>query len=138
VRTLERRRRALAGAGLLRGYHASYLRFFERARTEWLRALGLDHPTLRDRFGVMVAVRRLEIGFHRPARLDDELELVTTLERAEGARLVLVQRALRDGARICEGRVELVVINQQLRPARVPQPLRDLLAGLGAGPDKGS
>lgn len=119
-------------------YHASYLRFFERARTEWLRALGLDHPSLRDRFAVMFAVRRVEIGFHRPARLDDELELVTTLERAQGARLVLVQRALRDAARICEARVELVVINQELRPARLPEPLRDLLARLEAPPDKGS
>lgn len=119
-------------------YHASYLRFFERARTEWLRALGLDHPTLRDRFGVMFAVRRLEIGFDRPARLDDELELVTGLERAEGARLVVVQRALRDQSRICEARIELVVVNHQLRATRLPEPLRALLGGLGAGADKGS
>jgi acyl-CoA thioester hydrolase len=119
-------------------YHASYLRFFERARTEWLRALGLDHPTLRDRFGVMFAVRRLEIAYRSPARLDDELEIATTLERAEGARLVLGQRAERGRTAICEARIELVVVNSQLRPSRLPEPLRARLEGLGAPPDKGS
>lgn len=119
-------------------YHASYLRFFERARTEWLRALGLDHPALRDRFGVMFAVRRIEIDFASPARLDEELALETTLERAHGARVVLRQRASLGTREVCAARVELVLVNHQLKVARLPAPLRDLLGGLGAGPDKGS
>src|SRR4029079_19004464 len=72
-------------------YHAAYLRFAERARTEFLRARGHDHPGLLARFGGSFAVHRRGEHFHRPTRLDDLLTIETSVSRATGARLELRQ-----------------------------------------------
>ena len=90
-------------------YHASYLRFLERARTEWLRALGFSQERLKDELGVVFTVAGMEIDFRRPARLDDMLEatvalegrkraslnFVQTLRRADDASMVLTQARVR-------------------------------------------
>ncbi|MGH8164504.1 MAG: tol-pal system-associated acyl-CoA thioesterase, partial [Rhodanobacteraceae bacterium] len=78
-------------------YHASYLRFLERARTEWLRALGLSQTQLRDRHGVVFVVRGMTIGFDKPARLDDELDATVALARRRSASLELAQTLTRAG-----------------------------------------
>ena len=80
-------------------YHAAYLEFAERARTEMLRCLGLDHSGLRGRFGLVFTVRRCAIDYRAPARLDDLLEVETRLLRLGGASLELEQRVL------CQGRL---------------------------------
>lgn len=72
-------------------YHASYLRFLERARTEWLRALGFSQERLKDEMGVGFTVAGLEIDFRKPARLDDELEATVALEGRKRASLNFVQ-----------------------------------------------
>src|ERR671910_3531324 len=72
-------------------YHAAYLAFAERARTEMLRCLGLDHASLRARFGLTFAVRRCVIDYRAPARLDDLLEVESRLLRVGGASLELAQ-----------------------------------------------
>jgi acyl-CoA thioester hydrolase len=79
-------------------YHAAYLAFAERARTELLRCLGLDHATLRARFGLVFTVRRCSIDYLAPARLDDLLEIATRVVRRGGASLELEQRVLRGAA----------------------------------------
>ena len=90
-------------------YHANYLRFLERARTEWLRALGFSQDRLKDELGVVFTVAGMEIDFRRPARLDDMLEatvalegrkraslnFVQTLRRADDASMVLTQARVR-------------------------------------------
>ena len=72
-------------------YHANYLRFAERARTEALRAMGIPHAEMVGLFGLMFVVRRIEVDYQRPARLDDSLTVVTESVHVGGASLVLLQ-----------------------------------------------
>lgn len=74
-------------------YHANYLRFFERVRTDWLRALGARHPELRAREGLILVVRDLQLDYHLPARLDDELEVDVEVTEVRRATLRLRQTA---------------------------------------------
>ena len=106
-------------------YHAAYLRFAERARTEMLRAQGFDHISLRREHGILFAVRRCTVDFMAPARLDDLLTLETRALRLGGARLALEQRVVRDQAVLVTLEVELAVLgHQDLRPRRLPGRVR--------------
>jgi len=78
-------------------YYASYLKFMERARTEWLRSLGFNQERLRLEHGIIFAVTRLQQHFRRPARLDDELSISVTLRRLARASFDLQQQVLRAG-----------------------------------------
>ncbi|WP_027134328.1 tol-pal system-associated acyl-CoA thioesterase [Geminicoccus roseus] len=108
-------------------YHANYLRFAERARTEWLRTLGFDHPGLLETFGVMFTVRRCDAVFLVPARLDDELRVETRVARIEGVRIHLDQVVLLGERRLVTVAVELVLVDRRVRPVRPPAALRSLL-----------
>ena len=110
-------------------YHSAYLHFFERARTEFLRSLGVHHSELI-REGVAFAVRSMAIEFDAAAHIDDLLEVETRVESLTPARLQLDQRITRDGAVITRAKVLVVAINAAGRPARMPKPI---LAGLGRG-----
>lgn len=72
-------------------YHANYLRYFERARTEWLRSLGLGHEVLMQQYGVAFTVSHMDIAFLRPARLDDELEATVLIAERKRASLRFAQ-----------------------------------------------
>jgi acyl-CoA thioester hydrolase len=111
-------------------YHASYLRFAERARTETLRCLGLEHGSLRARLGLAFAVRRCVVDYLAPAHLDDRLEVRTRLVRLGGASLDLEQRIVRDQRLLVRMDVRLALISSALRAARLPQALIDALAPL--------
>ena len=76
-------------------YHASYLRFLERARTEWLRALGYGQQALRESEDLVLVVRGMAIDFHKPARLDDELDVSVVLAQRRGASLQITQEITR-------------------------------------------
>ncbi len=110
-------------------YHAAYLHFFERARTELLRASGVHHSELI-REGVAFAVRSMAIEFDAAARIDDLLEVETRVETLSAARLQLDQRIVRGDAVITRAKVLVVAINAAGRPARMP---KAILAGLKAG-----
>ena len=110
-------------------YHASYLRYAERARTEMLRELGFDHTALLREHGILFAVRRCTVEFLKPARLDDLLEVETVPVRLGGARLVLRQTVLRADRPIVELEVELALLSPELRPRQLPAALARLLAG---------
>lgn len=101
-------------------YHASYLRFAERGRTEMLRALGFDHQGLRREQGGLFAVQRCALVFRRPARLDDLLVVETSVRRATGARLELDQRVCRGEEVLVEIEVTLAFLDERLRPRRLP------------------
>jgi len=105
-------------------YYANYLRFIERARTEWVRELGIDQAALKAEQGIVFAVRRVEADYLSPARFDDELEVETELAQAGGARLVLEQRVLRAGALLFRARVTVVALGETGQPARLPAELR--------------
>ena len=108
-------------------YYANYLRFIERARTEWVRALGIDQTRLRAETGIVFAVRRVEADYLSPARFDDLLTVETTPVAATGASLTLTQDVLRGDARLFAARVTLVALGAEGRPARLPQALRTLV-----------
>jgi acyl-CoA thioester hydrolase len=101
-------------------YHAAYLEFAERARTEMLRCLGLDHAMLCARFGLVFAVRRCSIDYRAPARLDDLLEIATCVVRLGGASLELEQRVLRATQLLAVLELRLAVLDKDLRVARLP------------------
>jgi acyl-CoA thioester hydrolase len=104
-------------------YHANYLRYFERGRSDALRAAGVSHSDLLegDRPTAFTVVR-MEIDFRRPARIDDALEVRTLYDRIRGPRMFIRQRLLRDGALLCEASIEAACIDLSGRPAR-PSPL---------------
>jgi len=104
-------------------YHGAYLEFAERARTEMLRCLGLEHTTLRARYGLAFTVRRCAIDYRAPARLDDLLEIETRLVRLGGASLDLAQRVLREAQLLTHLDVRLALLGLDLRVARLPRPL---------------
>lgn len=113
-------------------YYANYLRFAERARTEMLRAAGLDHLTLERRYGLRFAVRRCCAEYVRPARLDDLLRVETRVDSLSGARLVMRQRILVSDAPACELQVDLVLLDGNFRPVRVGRALpAEVLLRLG-------
>ena len=105
-------------------YHANYLRFAERGRTEMLRAAGFDHPDLLARAGGRFAVVRCTMDFLAPARLDDLLEVVSEDAGGSGARLALTQTVARAERALCRLRVELAFLGPDLRPRRLPPALR--------------
>ena len=114
-------------------YHADHLKFAERARTEMLRCLGLDHGALRERFGLAFAVRRCVADYLAPARLDDALLIETRLVRLGGASLDLEQRVTRTGRLLVRIEVRLALLSAGLRVARLPEELSDALALLTEG-----
>ncbi|MFP4360249.1 MAG: tol-pal system-associated acyl-CoA thioesterase [Alphaproteobacteria bacterium] len=109
-------------------YHARYLHFFERARTEFMRAVGLDHSRLLAEYDVVFTVRRLDLDFVAPARLDDALEVATRVEAMSGARLRVRQEVRRDDRLLVGGNLELAVMGTDLRARRLPIALTSRLA----------
>lgn len=109
-------------------YHASYLRFAERARTELLRAAGFDHRRLLDEAGGHLVVRRLAIDFLAPAGLDDLLEIETRTQSLSGARMGLEQSIRRGAQKLAVLAVEIAFVGRDGRPRRLPEALRRALA----------
>lgn len=105
-------------------YHASYLRFMERGRTEMLRALGIEQANLA--FGF--AVRAMQIDYLKPARMDDELTIETSTRSIGGATLDLDQRVLRGEEVLVTASVRVACIAEG-RPARLPKDIRAKLEG---------
>ena len=101
-------------------YYANYLKFIERARSEWLRDLGVDQAGLKAVQGVVFAVRRIEADYLRPARHDDHLTVTSTFVEHSGARLVLSQSVLRGEETLFAARVTLVCLDRDGRARRVP------------------
>ncbi|MBY4594451.1 tol-pal system-associated acyl-CoA thioesterase [Ottowia caeni] len=104
-------------------FYANYLKFFERARTEWLRALGVSQHSLRETEGGMFVVSETSVKYHQPARLDDELIVTAALQEAGRAALVIEQQATHklSGALLCKGSIRIGWVDAQtLKPARIP------------------
>ena len=117
-------------------YHARYLAFAERARTELLRALGLTHIELRNEHGLIFVVRRAEVDYQRPACLDDLLLVTTTVGKVGGASCVLRQEIAREDSMVAVVTVRLACVRaDDGRPARWPATWERVLAG-AAGLDR--
>ncbi|HYE41085.1 MAG TPA: tol-pal system-associated acyl-CoA thioesterase [Ramlibacter sp.] len=102
-------------------FYANYLKFFERARTEWLRSLGVMQGRLRESAGGMFVVTETSVRYLSPARLDDELLVTARLEAAGRASLIIAQQAFRGNTLLAEGTIRIGwVDDQSLRPGRIP------------------
>ncbi|WP_343079820.1 tol-pal system-associated acyl-CoA thioesterase [Ostreiculturibacter nitratireducens] len=110
-------------------YYANYLKFIERARTEWVRELGVDQAKLRAEAGIVFAVRRVVAEYLRPARFDDELRVETRLLAQTGARIALSQDVMRGDERLFSSEVTLVCLTETGAPARLPADIRQKLCG---------
>ena len=107
-------------------YYAGYLRFLERGRTEWLRALGVEQFRLAQESGIVFAVRSLNIEYLKPARLDDVLAVLTELTLPGRAQVTLKQRIERDGETLVEASVRIACLNTKtMKPAALPAALRN-------------
>ena len=112
-------------------YHARYLAFMERARSEWMRALGWDQGVLRDRDDQVFVVRAMDIEFRAPARLDDQLQVSVRLLQCRGASFVVAQTIERNGALLVEAEVRIGALRAtDFRPRPMPPPLSDTLKRL--------
>ena len=107
-------------------YHAAYLKFLERARTELLRERGVSH-TILGKSGLAFVVRRMDISYDCPAHLDDELLIETEFVEIAGARLEMKQTALCDGKVLMWALVTIVLVNGKGRPCRLPAELAEKL-----------
>ena len=109
-------------------YHANYLRYMERARTEFFRLAGVTRMTdLEGEEPTAWAIREVRARYHRPARVDDALSVMTQLVAISGARIEAVQKVQAGETLLVEGRIEACIITLTGRPRRLPQSLRDLL-----------
>jgi acyl-CoA thioester hydrolase len=116
------------GGGIV--YYANYLRFLERARTEWLRSLGHSQQQLAQTPGILFAVTALSVEYRRPARLDDELTITCEPRGERAAAMRFLQRIHRapEGDLLVEAEVRVVCVDARtLRPRRLPDFLTDVL-----------
>lgn len=122
-------------------FYANYLKYMERARTEWLRSLGIAQRRLREETGGIFVVSETQLKYHRPARLDDELLVTAELRQIGSASLIIGQRVLArpapapsadptaDAAVLCEGTIRIGWVHADtLRPARIPAQVSGTLA----------
>ncbi len=113
-----------------RVYHARYLHFMERGRSDYLRLAGYHHTVLAAQ-GLAFAVHRMTIDFIRPATIDDILTIRTGTVRTGGARLVLAQSVNLDGVELVKADVQVAMIDRNGRAARMPEALRRVISGSG-------
>ena len=123
-------------AGLV--YYANYLRMAERARTEMMRLLGADHAGMMRNDARMLVVRRCAIEYLAPARLDDVLEIRSSLAEIGGASLRARQTVHRDGDMLARIDLRLGCVTETGRPARFPERFRSALAGFGRATPRAS
>lgn len=107
-------------------YHANYLKFIERARSEWVLSMGNDQNAMRDA-GIVWVVRRIEADYLASARFEDELTIETTIESLTRVRLVMNQVVLREGSPIFTATVSAVCMTAAGKPVRLPAEIRALL-----------
>jgi len=110
-------------------FYANYLKFFERARTEWLRSLGVEQQALREQAGAMFVVSDTRLRFLRPARLDDLLDVSAALLQAGRASMAIAQQARRGEELLAEGDIRIGCVDaRSLRPRRIPDHILERIA----------
>jgi acyl-CoA thioester hydrolase len=105
-------------------YYANYLKFMERARTEWLRSLGFEQDQLLQQDGIIFAVRQVELDYHQPARFNDALEIHARLARKGRASLTFHQEVIRpsDAQLLCRGNIKIACVDMKtMSPTPIPK-----------------
>ncbi|MBD9526478.1 tol-pal system-associated acyl-CoA thioesterase [Paracoccus sp. PAR01] len=109
-------------------YYANYLKFIERARSEWLRDLGIDQAAMK-RDGLVFVVRRIEADYVSPARFDDDLTVQSSIHEMGAARIIMCQKVRRGDQLLFSAVVTLVCITEAGRPVRMPKDVTSRLGG---------
>lgn len=119
-------------------YHAAYVKYFERARTEWLRAMGFSQHSLHDELGVVFTVANIELDFLRPGRLDDELQVAVSVEQVRRASITFRQELHRKGeggTPLARARVRVGCVSvTTFRPCAMPEAFMNHLEKTGGNP----
>ena len=103
-------------------FYANYLKFFERARTEWLRSLGIEQQRLKETTGGMFVVAETSVRYLRPARLDDELIVTASLQQSGRASMTIWQQVVLKNTLLCEGTIRIGWVDAySMQAARIPQ-----------------
>jgi len=108
-------------------YYANYLKFIERARSEWVRELGVDQVAMKAEQGIVFAVRRMEADYLSPAKFDDILDIKTEVQDISVARITLTQDVSRGEDTVFKSAVTLVCLGADGRPTRLPADIRQLM-----------
>ena len=109
-------------------YHSNYLKFMERARTEWLRDFEIDQKALKDNLNLMFVVHEIDIKFTRPAVFNDEIEVQTKLEKLGSVKIELEQKIFRSTEILIESRVVVASVNSfSMKPMRIPNEIKLLM-----------
>ena len=109
-------------------FYANYLRFMERARTEWLRALGFEQDELMREPGIVFAVRRTEVDYLLPARFNESLQVRSQIAGVRGASIDFLQEIVREGEQqvLCRGLVKVACLHAgSMKPAKIPPAMRE-------------
>jgi len=106
-------------------FYANYLRFMERARTEWLRARGWEQPEMAETRHVLFVVRAVQIEFLKPSRFNDSLQVSVEVDNVSGSRIRFLQSVWHGGEERVQAKVDVVCVSTDtFRPVRIPQELR--------------
>ena len=114
-------------------YHANYLKFIERARSEMVRAAGISQSAMKAAGGIVFAVRRMQVEFLAPAKFEDELAVETRVVALSGARLDLEQDVRRGDLVLFQARVQVVCLDAKGRATRIPADIRQKLTRFAQG-----
>jgi len=111
-------------------YYANYLRFMERARTEWLRELGYEQDVLRE-YGTLFAVKHADIDYHRPARFNQRLDVLSAITNMGRVSITFRQRVMHELNCLTEASVKVVCLNEAtFKPRAIPETMREGLQGV--------
>lgn len=119
-------------------YHANFLKFCERGRSDFIRNLGIDHRSLENPEKgdpTVFVVRRIEVDYLKPASIDEVLEVVTRCAEIGGAKLLLIQEVCRDGVALAHLKVSVVLVSKSGKPQRLGRLVRDALEKFAKAPD---
>ncbi|MEP6343274.1 MAG: YbgC/FadM family acyl-CoA thioesterase [Maricaulaceae bacterium] len=105
-------------------YHANYLRYFERGRSSFLKLIGVAHSELWQDYDIAFTIRKFEIEYKAPAKIDDHLLIKTTYDKITGARLLISQECLKGDKLIARANCEAAVISKSGRPVRLPNDIK--------------
>ena len=109
-------------------YHSNYLKFMERARTEWLRDFEIDQKVLKDNLNLMFVVHEIDIKFMKPAVFNDEIKVQTKLEKMGSVKIELEQKIFRSSEILIESRVVIASVNSiSMKPMRIPNEIKLLM-----------
>ena len=108
-------------------YYANYLKFFERARTDAISNIGLSNKKLLDEYGVFIIVKSCNVEYLKPAKLEDQLEIKSSIISTSNTSFRMKQKAFRDQELITDCEIHLVIVDKSGRPTKIPDILKEKL-----------